>query len=298
MVSTKFAIRDDDVNFFTDPAEIEEAYGMYWHIVPPTLSIITHVKGNWSYWIKEVYNRGVPIDWIEWEMDSKPHPIHNNSLLINFLSEQYKKGNLDLSLHAIHHRILDPLNHDAIKNNYVKGAEFYTERDLTNEVKWALEYVQKEMSITLKVFTPPQNLMSMMGYHAVVNNRLSIVGSGIPFWKKQATFNGIASMLAVSAFKLTHPGIDYPRILRFKHHKEIIHHYPLHPTTHINDLIESFETIRQFNGVFVLSTHYHEFEAPLTYDPLRRMKDVFVEFMNYVEKCDRVEFTSLTRILS
>jgi len=288
-----FAIRDDDVNYFTDPEELEAAYSNVWGYCPPTFSVITHVKGNWPFWIKEIYNNRQSVDWTAWKKDDKVSPLDRNEGLVKFLKEKHKSGKLGLSLHAIHHRNGDLLPPPERLNNYIQGAEFFTNRDLTADVRSAVGYLHSHLDLVIKVFTPPQNLMSLRGYRSVVNNGLSIVGAGIPFWKKERSIKGLENMIKVASFKLRNKNLDYPYILNFKRHSELIHHYPLHPTTRPIHLIEKFEAVYRFNGVFVLSTHYHEFETPLVYDSTRKMKDVFFEFMNYVFSKPDIEFNSL-----
>ena len=103
-------------------------------------------------------------------------------------------------------------------------------------------------------------------------------------------------MTKLIGFKVANPGKDYPYLLEYLKHKEVIHHYPLHPTTKLASLVESFEAVRRWDGVFVLSTHYHEFETTLSYDASRKMSDVFKDFMGYVLKCN-IRFTSLSKLL-
>lgn len=297
MDGISFAIRDDDVNYFTNPEEVEAAYGSIWDMCPPTLSAITHIKGNWRYWIKEVYNTGQSIDWNLWDLDDKVYPIHENRSLIQFIREKYNSGKIDLSLHAIHHRNGDPVLPKVRLNNYIQGAEFYTSLDLTQKVKSALSYLKSELGINVRVFTPPQNLMTTNGYQSVTKNGLSIVGAGIPFWQKEKSVNGLQSMYRVLVFKLMNQGIDFPYVLRYAKHSELIHHYPLHPSTKIDELIEKFDLIYRFNGVFVLSTHYHEFETKLTYDKTRMMSNIFSDFMNYVGSKKNVRYSSLSSLL-
>lgn len=294
----RFAIRDDDTNFFTDPEELFSAYHGVWDICPPTLSIISRVKGNWKYWVKEMYTNRQQMDWEAWRRDDQVSPISSNVHLIKFIKEKMKDRELDISFHAIHHRNEDPILPDQRVNNYIHGAEFFTTRNLSDNLRKELEYLNVTFDSKISVFTPPQNLLSAMGYKAVIENGLSIVGAGIAFWKKELTLNGIRNMTDVLQFKIRYPRMDYPFVLHFKNHSEAPHHYPLHPNTHTEDLIEKFDTVRRFNGDFVLSTHYHEFETQTTYNPSMKMKDVFATFMKYVLEAPSVQFCSVSNLLS
>lgn len=290
-----FAVRDDDVNFFTEPHQLEFAYSKVWDTIPPTFSVISHVKGNWNRWAEEIYRLRHSADWEAWRKDDKAYPIDKNKSLVKFLNDGLGSRKLDLCLHAIHHRNEDPIAPAAVLNNYVQGAEFYTSRDLSQPLADAIGYLHQHFNTRISVFTPPQNLMSAKGYNAVVNQKLSIIGSGIPFWKKEMTVPGLVNMARVIEFKLKHRQKDYPYTLYFKNHAEVIHHYPLHPTTKFEALVEKFEAAYQMNGNFVLSTHYYEFTTPLTYDASKNMKYVFDKFIDHVQS-HNVEFCTLSEM--
>ncbi len=291
-----FAIRDDDVNFFTQPNELEAAYKNYWEVAPPTFSLISHVKGNWKHWTQEFYRLRGDVDLAALRLDEKIYPLADNGSLVKFLNEQLRGKKLGVSFHAIHHRNEDAQLPPYRENNYVQGAEFFTSRNLSEPLKNAVGYLHKYLDTKINVFTPPQNLLSLKGYHAVIHQRLSVIGAGIPFWKKELSPNGLANMAKVASFKLSNPNKDFPFALHFKNHSEVIHHYPLHPTTTVESLIDKFNHVNKFNGDFILSTHYHEFNEPLVYDSTRTMKDVFKNFMDFVLRKPNVNFCTLNEM--
>jgi hypothetical protein len=288
----RFAIRDDDTNFFTSPAEIEYCYAEIWDICPPSLSLISHVKGNWRFWVDEIYSSKHHTDWVKWRLDNKIYPISENNALVSFLRRKNKEGKLDLTFHAIHHRNEDDRLPNLKKNNYIYGAEFFTNRNLTKELGEAVKYLQVLFDTTISVFTPPQNLLSLLGYRAVISNKLNIVGGGIPFWKKEKGLQGLINIKKQLEFKIKR--VDYPYILNFKGHKELIHHYPLQPTTRLEYLIEKFNDVYRYNGDFIISTHYIEFERVMIYDHNKKMKEVFYDFLKYVQGHKDVNFVKVS----
>jgi hypothetical protein len=292
-----FAVRDDDVNFFTEPEELEFAYSHVWDKIPPTFSVISHVKGNWNRWAEEIYRLRQNADWKAWQRDNEAYPIDKNTSLIKFLNEGLANRKLDVCFHAIHHRNEDPVPPEPMPNNYVQGAEFYTTRDMRQPLADAIRYLHQHLKTKISVFTPPQNLLSLKGYKAVVSQKLSIIGSGIPFWKKERTLAGLINMTRVAGFKLKQSNKDYPFTLYFKNHSEVIHHYALHPTTKVEYLVEKFETARQLGGNFVLSTHYYEFKTPLVYNKTKNMKYVFDTFIDHVQRYN-VDFCTLSEMCS
>ncbi len=293
----RFAIRDDDTNFYTSPAELEKCYGDIWNVVPPTLCLISKVKGNWQYWVHQIYKDKQKTDWKAWENDDEAHPIEDNKVLINFLKEKYASGHLDVGFHAVHHRNEDEVLPAGRSNNYVRGAEFFTTRNMEALIKKETAHLNDLLNAEISVFTPPQNLLSLKGYQAVIAAGLNICGGGIPFFKKEKTISGLLNMAKIASFKAIHKTLDYPRTLSYSHHNEIAYHYPLQPNTPIKTLIDAFENVRQFDGDFVLSTHYVEFDYQMVYDSKRTMKNVLEEFISYIEKYP-VKKMSLTKMLS
>lgn len=293
----RLAIRDDDTNFFTTPEELEACYGDIWQELPPTLCLISKVKGNWQHWVHQIYKTRHETDWDAWTADNQIYPIEDNPTLVSFLQEKIRSGQLDVGFHAKYHRNEDEVLPAGMSNNYVRGAEFFTTRSLQQTIRAEVSHLNQLLQARISVFTPPQNLLSPLGYQAVVNAGLNICGGGISFYKKEKTPAGIANIAKQIVFKLQHRGIDYPHVLRYSRHNEIAYHYPLQPTTQLKTLIDAFETVRRFDGDFVLSTHYVEFDYPMMYDARLTMKDVLKSFLDYVGKYP-VQKMSLSQMLA
>lgn len=292
----RFAIRDDDTNYFTTPAELENCYKDVWDEFPPTLSLISQVKGNWLYWVHQIYKDKQKTDWQAWRNDDLINPIDKNKELVDFIKQKVSEERIDISFHAKHHRNEDPVLPETRNNNYVGGAEYFTTRDLTTEIKEEVFHLNNLLGTDISVFTPPQNLLSEQGYHAVLNAGLNICGGGIPFYKKEKDLKGIYNIAKQLLFKVVNRNSDYPRVLRFKNHNEIAYHYPLQPTTRLDTLIYDFDMVRKFNGDFVLSTHYVEFDYPMVYDETITMKRILLDFLDYVSKY-KVEKVTLSEML-
>ncbi|MCB0700168.1 MAG: hypothetical protein H6551_08010 [Chitinophagales bacterium] len=293
----RFAIRDDDTNFYTTPAELEACYKEIWNDFPPTLSLISKVKGNWLYWVHQIYKDKQNTDWTAWEKDDTIYPIEQNSELISFLKQEITKGRLDISYHAKHHRNEDEMLPEERSNNYVRGAEYFTNQDRTQEIKNEITHLEQLLGRKISVFTPPQNLLSMQGYQSVLSAGLNLCGGGIPFYKKEKNLKGLYNIFKQLSFKLLNRESDYPRVLKFNTHNEIAYHYPLQPTTRLDSLKYDFDMVRKYNGDFVLSTHYVEFDYPMVYDEKMKMKRVLMDFLDYVSKF-KVEKMSLSEMLA
>jgi hypothetical protein len=292
----RLALRDDDTNYYTSPETLEECYKDVWSIVPPSLSLISKVKGNWSYWVHQIYKDKDKTDWNLWREDDHVYPIENNKDLIEYLNEKLKEGKIDLCFHAKHHRNEDPVLPQAVEANYIHGAEFYTSRDLSNYIATEVAHLSRTFNYNISVFTPPQNLLSLEGYKSVLKAGLNVCGGGISFYKKEKTLQGLRNMQKQLLFKGLHRGKDYPFVLRFSNHTEIPYHYPLQPNTDLKDLIRQFEMVRSFDGDFVLSTHYVEFNYKMVNDQSKTMKNILEEFLDYTKKY-KINYTTLSDLL-
>lgn len=292
----RFAIRDDDTNYFTTPEVLTQCYGDIWNEYPPTLCLISKVKGNWLHWVHQIYKDKHETDWAAWSADNTMHPIEENISLISFIKQKISEGKIDVGFHAKYHRNEDSILPAQMSNNYTRGAEFFTTRDLTEYIKNELTHLNKLLEYNISVFTPPQNLLSLQGYKSVINAGLNICGGGISFYKKEKSARGIANLLKQLYFKLLHNDADYPYVLKYNNHNEIAYHYPLQPSTRLQSLIDDFEMARKFDGDFVLSTHYIEFDYPMVYDNTLTMKQVLTNFLDYISKY-KIEKMTLSGLL-
>jgi hypothetical protein len=292
----RFALRDDDTNFFTSPEALESCYRNIWDILPPTLCLISKVKGNWAHWVHHIYREKQTTDWQAWERDNTVYPIEQNNGLVDFLKEKIKAGKLDVGFHAKYHRNEDDTLPGEVTANYVRGAEVYTNRDLSQDISTEVAHLNELLDYKISVFTPPQNLLSLKGYEAVIRSGLNICGGGISFYKKQKDYRGLINLTKQAVFKLRYSAFDYPYVLHFGNHAEIPYHYPLQPDTELKALIRKFEEVRRFDGDFVLSTHYVEMDYPTTYDPKKSMKNILEEFLSYIGKY-KLEYMSLSKLL-
>ncbi len=292
----RFAIRDDDTNFFTTPEELEACYHDIWDEAPVTLCLISKVKGNWAKWVHQIYQDKQNTDWDAWTKDDTIYPIEDNQELVSYLREKIREGKVDIGFHAIHHRNEDNVLPGDMVNNYVRGAEFYTNRDQSEAIKAEVKHLGKIFNYPITVFTPPQNLLSTKGYKAVLEAGLNICGGGLSFIKKQKDISGIVNIGKQLTFKLLHRESDYPYIVKYAKHTEAPYHYPLQPGTLLRTLTDAFDMVRQYNGDFILSTHYVEFNYPMVYDETRTMKNILHDFLDYVSQYD-VEKVTLSQLL-
>lgn len=294
----KFALRDDDLNYFFRPLDIENNYKEIWDICPVSMSVVPFIKGNWPKYIIEAAEKG-PGNFSQEEIeiiinDNKVYPIGDNSELVDFICEKIKENKIHLTFHSIHHR-----NEDNIiphfKRNYGIGAEFYTSRDLSEPLADAIKYVENTFNQPIKVFTPPQNLLNLNGIKAIRKNNLAICG-GFPRLKNLSTLKlfGLTNYLNYVFFKFKHNFKAYPFVITNEEYK-IVGHHSLQPGSNIEELYLAFENNYKLNGSFVVSTHSYGFNVKMK-NSNKTMGETLKEFILFVSKKSNIQFVKLNQI--
>jgi predicted deacetylase len=297
----KFAIRDDDLNYFyTKPFILKQAECI-WDICPLSMSVIPYVKGNWLENVKKLESIGssnLTKEVItEIRNDSHIYNISDNAELVEFIKEKILEKKVHITMHAIHHRNED-IKLPNVHNNFSIGAEFLTDRDLTDKVRSAKQYIESTFCQKINVFTPPQNLLSLKGFNAINKNNMGICGY-LPSPKnplKLIKMIGLSNSVLYILHRLKFKGvyIPYPKALKFKG-QSFVEHYSLQPGTNIEKLKKGFDIVYGLGGDFVLSTHSYAFNHTMT-DSTLKMGAVLNEFLQYVKSKKNIQFVGLDEL--
>lgn len=294
----KFAIRDDDLNYFFNSEQIERNYKDIWDICPVSMSVVPFIKGDWLNWIErfEKIGPGIMTESLinEFYSDNEVSAIGDNPELISFLKKEIDRGRIYLTIHAIHHRNEDDII-PQFKNNYGIGAEFYTNRNLTSKLQESILYLEDLLNQKIEVFTPPQNIMSDLGLDAVINNNLAIVGSYPPI-RRMRTFNllGVTEYLKYLSFRFWNRGKIYPLPL-INNKLKIVNYYNLMPGSNLKELYRKLDDVYSFKGTFVLATHSYGFNYKMK-NSNKTMGEVLKEIVSYAATKSNVQFVNMKEI--
>jgi len=294
----KIAIRDDDINYFFRPEEIENKCKFVWDICPLSMSVIPFMEGNWieNLNIFTKFGPGI-IDMHILEKiksDSSIYLIGNNSELVQYIKNKIDENKVSLTFHGITHR-----NHDKITpqfiNNYGIGAEFFTNLNLTEKVTEAVSYIEEIFSVKIKVFTPPQNLFNNIGIQSILNNNLNLC-MRVPSYKNITTILnlGIEAYSKYIIHKFSFRKFPYPKTLKYKNVK-IIEHVPLQPGSDMNEIKAAIDFISNNSGNLVISTHSWGFNHKMSkYN--KTMGEVLLELLEYAKQKHNVSFVNLNEL--
>ena len=269
-IEMKFAIRDDDINYFTRPEELEKVYDGIWDLVPISLSVVPFIGGGETGAIPSKYWRS-----------EKIFPLGENMQLVKFLREQLSKGRISLMLHGYSHR------------DYPRGYEFEAGEDLFAKVKKGKDYLEELFDVEIKTFVPPHNSLSRAGAQAVIDNGLNILIAYSHWpWERpfeRANFVNFAKMLW---FWLRYgKSKRYPKALCFSRHKEF-GCYTLHPRVSLQELKEGLEFAIKRRGNFCLAVHYYT----LVKD--ERLLGLLKDFVSYTKELEerQIEYVEADRL--
>jgi len=284
----KFAIRDDDISYFTSEKELEYVYKNIWDNIPVSFSIIPFVnnrckllQGKQLRIKKEILNflKKINKDKNKKIILSKEFALEKNKELVKFLQQKYKEEKIDIMLHGY--------NHNFCENGY----EFEVDKNLEEKVKKGKEYLEKLFNTKITVFVPPNNSLSIKGTKAVTKNGLNILMAyGYYPWERPFRIDYLYNFLKILKIYLKHKRqISYPYILKLKDHKEMAC-YSFNKNTDINYLKRGFDYVFQKNGNFCIATHYWELNQD------KKMLKTFYEFLEYVKKQKNIEFVKASEL--
>jgi predicted deacetylase len=269
----KFAIRDDDTCYFTDPADLERVYHDVWDRVPVCLATVPFAIG---------YERaGIPRE--HWH-DGEAFALERNSALTAFLKSLIGRGRATIALHGYTHQ------------DYPDGFEFQSAPDPERRVEHGLRYLRDTLGATLSIFVPPHNAMSKRGLAAVGSAGLNILGSFLSFRPSMRPWDHMtpANWLRISQFRRSTgraktDRLIYPHVLRYANHAEFGCH-SLIPGTTLTELTNAFDAAKNAGGDFCLATHYWEVDAA--------MKSVLLKCLDYAARDRDVRFVAAEELFA
>jgi predicted deacetylase len=263
----KFAIRDDDTCYFTDPEALARVYHDVWDHVPVCLATVPFAIG---------YERaGIPRE--HWT-SGVPFALEQNGDLVSALKELLARRRATVALHGYTHQ------------DFPDGFEFQSAPDLEQRVTDGLRSLRGTLSSPVSIFVPPHNALSKRGLAAVAAAGLNILGSFLSFrptmrpwdWRTPANWWRVRSFRRATG-RSKSDRLVYPHVLRYASHAEFGCH-SLVPGTTAEALTAGFDEARRAGGDFCLATHYWEIDE--------RMKAVMLRLLEYASGHADVRFVA------
>ena len=243
----KFAIRDDDISYFTDPVKLENLYIDIIQDCPISFSCIPFLGGNNDDLNDPETRSKYDKQWLDW-ISPDEKLIGENEELVNLLRKWCDQGRGTIMMHGVHHDL----------------CEFTQNKNFTDEVKKAKQYLERLFSRDVLVFTPPNNSIGISGVHAIEENNMDIMLSfgHMPNERPYRLDNIINFTRLLKLYLFNGKTRRTLKPLRFKGHKEQ-GCYDLGPNTKYDEIMDGLKHAARKNGNFVIATrHYHLFDGP------------------------------------
>lgn len=237
----RFVLRDDDTCAFTTPDELLACYRSFMESVPISLSVTPfRVPGAYAFVPQPFYG------------STEPVALGTNNELVSFLRESVAKGLMDISIHGYHHAV------------YGGIPEYVAAANLIAKTQEAKGYLSQLLGKEVRTFVPPHNSIGKEGLRAVIQAGLNLVN--IPsLWSWKVRDPGVENLLNMPRLywhrKIRHRA--YPHVLEFRDHKEVAYH-TVGPGSNSKQLFDEFDYCYDNGGVYVLATHYHAFDQPVS----------------------------------
>ena len=176
-----FAIRDDDVSYFTPTEKLEKIYRN------------ARDKGFKVSFATVPMHKGTNTLNVppEFRNSSKYYPINQNEELVEYLKTKISKGKVDILQHGFCHTEnsnLPALKFDLEKGNLstydgqkvdlAKYSEFYgaNEKEVSYKIKEGKRVLEETFGVPIKVFVSPQELLTKPLWTALWKNNLDYCG--------------------------------------------------------------------------------------------------------------------------
>jgi peptidoglycan/xylan/chitin deacetylase (PgdA/CDA1 family) len=234
-----FAIRDDDVSYFTPAESLETVYQpAFRRGVPVSFAVVPFQSPTGNAWSP----RGD---------GAEAFPLGDNPELVRWLKQKVELGLAQILLHGCYHR-------------YPNGVpEFATPDDHAEKLEKGRRHLEQVFGQTPRVFVPPSNALSASGLRAVKQGGLHLLGS----WSLSPRLRGwngavIAPWMKRQTFQWRHHTYFYPFPLFMNGLGEMAC-CALTPSSDENENVRLLSLTAALNGRFCLATHAWEIKADL-----------------------------------
>lgn len=235
-----FAIRDDDVSYFTKWQELDCLYEKVYNNLPISFSVVPFA----------VPHRGKEAQSTELSKRLIPKPIHENQELVEYLRMMIRQDKAEIMLHGYSHKYIMK------KNSRIGEYAWKSKEQLIKETIEAKKYLENLFHTTVKVFIPPSNMIGKYGTVAIEAAGLHLSGIIGRRLDRPISINYIKAYMRRWVYRCM-KSRPYPFPLKIGKHIELVA-YSLTPSTILSWIQDTMRTCYELGAPFVLSTHHWE----------------------------------------
>ena len=252
-MKSMFAIRDDDVCFFTNWQDLDYLYASLWGKIPISFSVIPFA----------VPHRGSQMQLCK---DLPKKPIHENNNLVRFLKEKIRNNEVEIMLHGYSHEYY--MIHGRRIGEYL----WKPKEQLIKQTLEGKQYLEELFCTSIQVFVPPSNMIGKAGIVAIETAGLHLSGIMGRWNDRPLSFSYFKAYLRRWAYRCL-KGKPYPFPIVVGKHVELVA-YSLTPSANLQWLHDTMYKCFKVGAPFVLAIHHWE----LLENPF--LKSTFFDLIN------------------
>ncbi len=232
-------LRDDDINFFTRPSDLEQAYRDLWTRGPVTMAVIPYVHGGPEPFVPDAY-RGT----------CREHPLGDNRELVAFLRDGIAAKRISIVQHGCTHE------------DRGGWPEFAGAGDLADRLRRGRAHLERTLGVPVTTFVPPHNRLSLEGYDAVLRERLNLLNLPAVRGRSRPVRGWVLRTILARVWYRVRWRCEYLRPVNADAHWELGCE-PLTPRSNPAGLRAAVALTEDRGWTLPLATHYWEAAAPL-----------------------------------
>lgn len=229
-MAMKFLIRDDDVNYFTKPEDIQRWYNSIFEMgIPIGFSVVPFVKKESDVYTDSSAELGVE------------YPIHRNGALVRYIVTQ---------------QLIEVMQHGCTHETREGVFEYHRSRGLFEETERGKRELESAFSTSVRVFVPPHDAIYNHGIFAVEQAGMDIIrGTGSKNVMARPAY--LRAWVIMALHRIRFPKKTnmpaYPYVVDFGQHKEAY-------AVRLNDdnlefLLKSLRYVAGKRGNFIVTNH-------------------------------------------
>jgi peptidoglycan/xylan/chitin deacetylase (PgdA/CDA1 family) len=259
-----FAIRDDDISYFTNWQDLEYLYSDLWGKVPISFAVIPFAV---PYWRGEV-------NMTKKSQNSSFKALHENIDLLEYLKIKVQNKEVEIILHGFSHE------YRIIKGHRIGEYLWKPKDQLIKETLKAKQYLEEIFQCPIKVFVPPSNMIGKEGIIAIESAGLNLSGIIGRKIDRPISFSYLKAYLRRWIYRFLR-GNPYPFPLIIGNHVELVA-YSLTPSASLSWLRETMRVCYKMGAPFVLATHHWE---------LIKYPDLYSAFYQLIEEAKTIGYS-------
>lgn len=262
-MSIPFAIRDDDLSYYTDLKELKKLYD-------PLLD--RGFKVSFATIPNEKYtcHKGDRNKFYQLE---EYKTIDANQEIMQYIKSQLAEEKIEIMLHGYSHE------YRVVNNHFIAECIHKAEKHLHSDLLQGKRYLEDLFNQSIVSFVPPSNQIGGKGVKVLGNIGIKYLSGTVnPLFNRPYNLSSIGSWVIYMMYYIKYKH-RYANTLSNGYTQELTY-YVLTPQIELEQLKQDFHFCLKHNTPFVLATHHWElFENSF-------MKETFVKFIDYVDGFD------------